>query len=91
MPILAVVYIPFLYMRKAMCELKEPKWHNPLSPEIKKAVKSRQTLYEEFRSGKYLTVDWLAAIQANHLDKPEILPTHLYMGLWIWKTLFTPI
>ena len=44
----AVVYIPFLKMRKATCELEELKWHDPLSPVVRKAIESQQTLGKEF-------------------------------------------
>ena len=59
----ALEFIPFLKMCKAMCKVEELKWHGPLSPATRRAVKSQQTLGEEFFLRGYLTVDWLAAIK----------------------------
>ena len=36
-----VVYIPFLEICKATCELEELKWHNSLSPSVRNAVKGQ--------------------------------------------------
>ena len=76
-------------MGKATCELEDLNWHNHLSPIIKQAIKNQQTLDEEFLLQGYLTINWFAAIQENHPDKPELLLTDLYTG--IWKTFFASI
>ena len=76
-------------MCKATCKLEELKWPDPLSPTIRQAIENQQTLGIEFLLQGYLIIDWLVAIQENHPDKPELLLTHLYVGLW--KTLFASI
>ena len=77
-------------MCKATCELEEIKWPGLLLPTIvRQAIKNQQTLGREFVLQGYLTIDWLVAIQENHPDKPELLLTLLYVGLW--KTLLTSI
>ena len=70
-------------MCKSICDLDKLKW------QIRKAIGSQQSLGDKILLQGYLTVDWLSAIQENHPDKPKILLTHLYIGLW--KTLFTSI
>ena len=85
----AVVYIPFLKMCKAAYELEELKWPDHLSPTIRQAIKNQQTVAREFLLPGYLTVNWPAATQENHPDKPGLLLSHLYVG--IWKTLFSSI
>ena len=70
-------------MCKSICDLDKLKW------QIRKAIGSQQSLGDKILLQGYLTVDWLSAIQENHPDKPKILLTHLYIGLW--KTLFASI
>ena len=85
----AVAYIPFLKIYKSTCDLEELKCYSPLSPTIRRAVENQQSIGNEFFIRGYLTIDLLASIQENHPDKPELLLSHLYIGLW--KTLFTSI
>jgi hypothetical protein len=84
----ALVYIPFIRICHAACEIWEPNL-GPLPPEIHKAVTAQQELGGEFTLRGYLTADWITALQSQGINKVESKLNHMYLGLW--RLLFRPV